>query len=188
LRMSARKRFVPPDPAIPLRFHNNIPSWKGGELSLHPRADRQARKAGVMPSRPGRSSSFAQAGGFSTFTAPGPNPPIFFLCAGRLWSRLGRSLRNDIGPEKDAVSRCAALGHLFPIQSKPGDPIPRVDAKPLGRAFKNPRIGRKCGAVLKGFPSAFLIFFDNPPGRCRGQTVRGVHPARGSARLPAFRG
>jgi hypothetical protein len=55
-----------------------------------------------------------------------PNPTIFFLCAGRLWSRLGRSLRNDIGPEKDAVSRCAALGHLFPIQSKPGDPIPRA--------------------------------------------------------------
>jgi len=118
LRMSARKRFVPPGPAIPFRFHNNIPSWKGGELSLHPRADRQARKAGVMSSRPGRSSSFAQAGGFSTFTAPGPNRPA--------WSRLGRPLRNDIGPEKDAVSRGAALGHFFPIQSKPGDPIPRA--------------------------------------------------------------
>jgi hypothetical protein len=45
---------------------------------------------------------------------------------GPLWSRLGRPLRNDIGPEKDAVSRCAALGHFFPIQSKPGAPIPRA--------------------------------------------------------------
>lgn len=155
MRMSAGKRFVPPDPAIPLRFHNNIPSWKGGELSLHPRADRQARKAGVMPSRPGRSSSFAQAGGFSTFTAPGPNPPIFFLCAGRFWSRLGRSLRNDIGPEKDAVSRCAALGHFSRSSPSRETPSPgSMRSRWAGRS-RIPASGVNVGLFSKVFHQPF---------------------------------
>ncbi|MBY6273724.1 MAG: hypothetical protein CW346_16145, partial [Bacillaceae bacterium] len=105
-----------------------------------------------------------------------PAGAFIFLCAGRriqhiystgsqpadllslrrpAWSRLGRPLRNDIGPEKDAVSRCAALGHFFPIQSKPGDPIPRAMRSRWAGRSRIPASGVNAGLFSKVFHQPF---------------------------------